>query len=216
VERKTDTIVIYGDSISTTSFGGGGYEKLLKDNLNTKKIYNHAISASGMAKPTPGGLVTLLEDEKYLHKDADLAIIWHGTNDWYWGAELGEAGKADENTFIGALEISVRKIREYTPQIKIIYLTPLYRCQVAVGCTELGEAYINKNIVGNTLKDYYDAITEASKRLCFPLVDMRTATNFNTCNSSVYMPDDVHPSKEGYEIIADILSNSIKLLYLKI
>ena len=49
---------------------------------------------------TPNSLISLLENQENLPKDADLIIIWHGTNDWYWGAPLGDIDSLDDSTFM--------------------------------------------------------------------------------------------------------------------
>ncbi len=213
---KIKTAVIYGDSISTADFGNGGYGKLIKEKLGIETLYNHAISASAMTDGTPNNLIRLLDDEANLHSDAELVIIWHGTNDWYWGAPIGEYhenGRQDENTFIGALVNSVLRIRKCAPTAKIVYLTPLWRYQNPDRCDKVAEAWTNKNAVGLTLCDYYNAIIDMSRLMCFPVIDMRTWTNFNRSNHSIYQPDLVHPSEEGYKIIADIICGHIKNFY---
>lgn len=213
MSRKIKTAVIYGDSISTTEYGNGGYEKMLKDRLNIDTIYNHAICASGITNTTPDNLVSLIKDDNNIHPNADLIIIWHGTNDWYWGSRIGTMGNTNENTFIGAINSVIQKLRKACPLADIVYLTPLFRYQNADQCELISEAYVNPNKEGFTLEDYYDVIIEMSKRLCFTTVDMRTFANFHYHNASEYLPDFVHPSKKGYEKITDILCNHINLLF---
>ena len=108
---KVRTAVIYGDSISARQYGAGGYEALIKQELSIDVIHNHAISASGLAEGTPDCLVRLLEDPSRLHPEAELVILWHGTNDWYWGVEAGDPESRDSTRFAGALRNCVGKIR---------------------------------------------------------------------------------------------------------
>lgn len=210
---KAKTAVIYGDSISTRNYGNGGYEQYIKHELGLDVIHNHAISASALTDGTPNNLIRLLDDESMLHPDADLVVLWHGTNDWYWGAPVGNPMSGDlenESTYVGALNHAVRKIRAAAPQAKILCLTPLWRLQAPDGCETVAEAWINSNKIGATLRDYCHTLQEMSQLLCFPVLDMRSLTNFNEFNHPVYQPDMVHPSDAGYRVIADILCGFIK------
>ena len=212
MRHTIQTMVIYGDSISTTEYGGGGYEGKLKKLLNCPVVYNYAVSGSGLSAATPDNLVHLLKDEKSIHKEADLIILWHGTNDWYWGAELGEAGMNDQQTFIGAYESVIQRLRDACPQAEILCLTPIYRYQAPDQCSRIADAYENKNIAGHTLKDYYDAIIELSERFSLLLMDMKKLTGFNEKNRLEYLVDNVHPSSKGYDIIARVLYEQIQKL----
>ena len=83
------TIAIYGDSISTGAHGEGGYEAMLKSSLSLEKVYNFAVGSSGLTRKTPGGMLEVL-DKNPVPEDAELFLIWHGSNDWYWGSRLEE------------------------------------------------------------------------------------------------------------------------------
>lgn len=214
MNKENKKIVIYGDSISTTEFGGGGYQQYLEKMIKDCEIYNFAVSSSGLTAGTPDSLVKLLDCEDKLIENSDIVIIWHGTNDWYWGSELGNSDSENENCFYGAIKSVIKKIRSKSPFSKIVWLTPLHRFQAPDGCKKCEEAFVNKNKAGNTLEDYCDAIISMSKRLSFPVIDMRTLTNFNEFNASLYQPDNIHPSKEGYSIISKILSNFIGLYFM--
>lgn len=209
---KISTAVIYGDSISTRNHGKGGYEGLIKEKLKIGKIYNHAVGSSGVSRKTPNSLVSLLENEKNIHKDADLIIIWHGTNDWYWGAPIGDIASDDENTFCGAIRSVINKMRKYSSKANIVYLTPIFRYEIPDKCYVKEEGYVNKNSIGLTLKDYYDAIIDSSIILGFTTIDMRKLTNFHYYNAVKYFEDYVHPCEAGYMKIADIIASGIDLL----
>lgn len=210
------TAVIYGDSISTSDYGKGGYEPYLRQKLGIETVYNHAIGASALTDGTYCSLIRLLDDSAYLHADADLVILWHGTNDWYWGAPVGIPGSADmedERTYVGALNHAVRKIRAAAPSALMISMTPLWRFQAPDGCETAAEAWTNPNRAGAVLWDYSDALLEMSRILCFPVVDLRALTGFNEFNYPVYLPDMVHPSDPGYRIISDILCSFLRSTY---
>ena len=210
--RKISSAVIYGDSISTKNHGKGGYESLIKQKLKIGEIYNHAVGSSGISRTTPNSLVSLLEKEENIHKDADLIIIWHGSNDWYWGVPMGDIAKNDDNTFNGALKAVIIKLRRFSPNAIILFLTPIFRYEIPDKCFLKEEGYINKNLVNLTLKDYHDAIVNASIILGFTNVNMRGLTNFHYYNAEKYFEDYIHPTEAGYKKIADIITKSINLL----
>jgi lysophospholipase L1-like esterase len=206
------TAVIYGDSISTKDFGEGGYENQIKEKLGIEMIYNHAISSSGLSSTTPFNMIGLLDNFDNIHPEADLIIIWHGTNDWYWNAPL-VSSESDTSSFSSDLETVIKILQEKCSRANIVFLTPLFRYQAADKCEMAGDAYTNTNYIGYTLNDYYEVIVESSKKLGFTVIDMRTLTNFHYYNTDRYMHDYVHPSKEGYNKIADILAKQIKNIF---
>lgn len=214
MKHSLSTAVIYGDSISTTEYGEGGYQSLLQSELGIEKIYNHAVSGSALSENTPDNLVSILQDTSNLHSDAELVIIWHGTNDWYWGVPLGKPGSKNLSEFFGAAEFAIETIRKSSPKADIIWLTPMYRFQEPFNCNIAAEAWENKNKAGFTQAQYAEAIIYLSKKYCFPVLDMRTLTNFNKYNADRYLPDNVHPSREGYMRISKIISSFLKALYI--
>lgn len=205
---KMKTAAIYGDSISTRECGNGCYEIYLKRDLGIETVYNHAIGASALTDGTYCNLIRLLDDEANLHDDVDLVILWHGTNDWYWGARIGVPGTSDmedESTYVGALNHAVRKIRAAAPGAKLLSMTPLWRREKPDGCETAGEAWNHPNKLGHTLREYCQALQAMGQILDFPVLDIRTLTNFDASTALVCQPDNVHPSAEGYRIIAGYL-----------
>lgn len=204
--KDINKLVIYGDSISTMNYDCGGYGRFLGEMLDCK-ITNHAISGSGLGKNTPCSMVSVIDNPENLHSDADIIIVWHGTNDWYWGTPVQGDGN---DCYDGGLRYVIEKLRNNSPDADIICMTPIFRLQAPDECDECCEAYDNPNKIGFTLKDYIDTLLEMSGKLCFPVVDLRTLTNFNAYNAYKYLPDNIHPSEEGHKRIANILANFIK------
>ena len=149
---------IYGDSISTTGYPCGGYGTLLGEKLGIETVYNHAIGASGLTEGTPNNLVQLLEDPLNLHEDVDLAILWHGTNDWYWGAPVGIPGTADmrnPKTYVGALTEAVTRIRAAAPRARILAMTPLWRVETPDGNGNTDRIQISGSVDTKVPGTYY-------------------------------------------------------------
>ena len=209
-------IAIYGDSISLDSYPGGGWPSRLAAAIAPRALYNHAIGASGLSTATPNNTITFLDQPQWQHPDAEIAIMWHGTNEWYWGAPLGTVGTTDEGTYAGAIASAADKLRRINPQVKLVFMTPIMRCQLPNGITDvpLGEAWDTPNRIGATLKDYTDILREQSQRLCFPLIDLRTLTGFSHINKHLYYRDIAHPSEAGFDRIADLITRHLKMWYL--
>ncbi len=207
------TLAIYGDSISI-KYEGGGWPQKIEKHIAFKTIYNHAIGGSGISRTTPNNTLSLLDDENNLHPDADIVIIWHGTNEWYWGAPLGKPDDESEDTYAGAISSAVHKLRAVNPEVKIIWMTPLFRHQAPNMVESTEEAWDTKNKSGFTMKDYIEMIWEQSNRLCFPVIDLRRLTNFSKENKHLYYRDIAHPSEKGFELIADLIARHLKQWYL--
>lgn len=201
---KIKKAVIYGDSISTRNHGNGGYEVLLQETMGIAKIINHAISGSGLANITPDSTSELLTKEENIHEDVDLILLWHGTNDWYWGSEIGNLDMG-KDTYLGALDFAVNTLRKASPKANIISFTPLFRYEKPDGCHEIGDGYHTKNKRGYTLGHYYDGLKRAGVELGFPVVDLRVWTNFHMKNAFLYFEDMVHPNGAGYKKINEII-----------
>lgn len=202
--RGLKKIVIYGDSISTVLHGEGGFEEYLKKRFSAQ-VVNYAVSASGLALGTPDNTVCVLADEKNIPVDADLVIMWHGTNDWYWGSPVGRLEDEDSGTFLGAVGEAVRRIRKAVPHAAFVWLTPIYRYEAPDQGSAPGNAYETRNKAGFTMTDYHRAIMEASVYHGFQVLDLRRECGIHEFNHSLYLEDGVHPNRAGYERIIQVM-----------
>ena len=211
-KKTARTLAIYGDSISTRDYGEGGYEAMLSQQLKIGTVYNHSVGASAITQGTPDCLIDALADKKVLHSDADVTLLWRGTNDWYWGAPLGVPGDRNLHTFYGAVEECVRILQQASPLGVLLCALPLYRYQAPDGSTRIGGAWVTPNKRGLTMRDYDGALREVCRRLCVPVVDMRVETGINAANAPQLLQDFVHPSKQGYLRVCSVLCRHIKAL----
>ena len=203
-------LTIYGDSISTDMIADGGYVKYLPELLGTETIYNHAVWGSGMTKGIPGSLAEVLENPDHVHPDSGLVLIWHGTNDWYWGSPLGDYKEPE--TFCGGISLCIDRIRKCNPYAQIAYVTPLFRFGESTLDDAKGEAYRMPNKAGCTMQDYRGAIMRAAIDFDFDIIDMYTLSGIDTDNHTAFLSDGIHPNQRGCEIIARIISREILAL----
>lgn len=208
---QLNEIVIYGDSISTGAHGGGGYLAALEATFSAT-LHNHSIPASGLSTATPNNLVTRLQQPGMLHPDAQLILLWLGTNDWYWGAELGSFAEHTPETFCGAMALVLAQLQHACPQALILWPTPIWRMEQPHECPIRGEGWVTANRSGHTLGDFTVAIQSGATQFGFTAPEMRSKTGFHAANADQMLEDGVHPSRTGYARIAQVLCRSIEAL----
>lgn len=198
------SIAIYGDSISTTSHGNGGYEDKIKEGLKLNKIYNFSVGSSGLTPATPNHMLGILESRP-IPEEADVILIWHGSNDWYWGSTI--------EAFTEGIREAVERLRNGAPKAFLVWCTPIFRYEMPYEGKEKGEAYQMKNRVGQTLYEYCRQLEESSQRLGFYLLDMHRCTNIHRENMDCYLEDQVHPNERGYEKIAKVMIHELERFF---
>ncbi len=195
-------ILIYGDSISTGTHGDGAYLDALAAAFNATLI-NRAVGSSGTALTTPSSMLSQLE--KYDDRNADIVIVWHGSNDWYWGTDM--------ETFRSAVREAVDTIRKRNPYSPVIWFSPLsYRYECPDGCSIKGEAAETKNKAGYTILDYTASLKEEAFRNNFLFQDISSLVQITRYNEKKYLEDGVHPSRAGYDIIQKAIIQSVERL----
>lgn len=201
--------VIYGDSISTTNFSAGGYQKNLQDLLFAEEMVNYAENAAAFSSGYPYSVYDKIMESTPL-ENVDAVIVWAGTNDWYYGVPIGNTDSRIADNFCGCLRKGMLHLSEMYPKAAIIYVSPIYRYSEYEGQTEKYQAFQQKNEIGYTLYDYYKAMKDVSEKTGFILCDMRVLSGINESNHVAFLRDGVHPTVFGYKRIASILSDFLK------
>lgn len=205
------TINFLGDSI-TEGVGATSKEKCFVSVIGKKTgatVRNYGIGGTRIAKYTD-------ENEEYEKRgnfctrmktmeEADVCVVFGGTNDYGHGtAPFGEFSDRDESTFYGACHKMISYLADEYGGKTFFIITPLHR---------LGEE--NKNMHGKTLKDYVDAIREVAEYYSVPVLDLWAESGLCPAIESHrerFMPDGLHPSDVGHEILADKIISYIKKL----
>lgn len=196
-------LVVYGDSISTGSHGSGGYLAALAE---LGEVRNHAIGGSPLAPTAPGSLVEVLADPARLHADADVAVVWHGSNDWFWGSPLGDPDAPAAGSFRGALRRCVATLLAAAPGVRVLVPLPLPRFEAPAGTAVAGDAHTTPNRIGATLADYAAVLAEEADR-GYRVVDLAMA-GLSIATPQLY-EDRVHPNAAGYARIAGPLTAAV-------
>ncbi|MBS6474737.1 MAG: SGNH/GDSL hydrolase family protein [Clostridiales bacterium] len=128
-----------------------------------------------------------------MENDADLVLVFGGTNDYGHGNALFGTmeGRAPE-TFCGACHLLFRGLAEKYPLAKIVVMTPMQR--------EGGSQPSAFRPEGRPLLDYVDAITEIAGSYSLPVLDVyRTAGICSdiSVQKERFCPDGLHSNDTG-------------------
>lgn len=213
--RTISKLLIYGDSMSTGTHGHGAYLKHLQESLGAETLVDRAIGSSGTSTATPDNLISLLRNDPGSPEthNSDVVLVWHGSNDWYWGSPIGTLRDRSDNTFCGAVLNSVAMIRKNNPDCLLVWAGPIFRFEKPDRGTTAGNAFETPNAVGCTMDDYIQALRQLSVHACFPLIEMGTLTGINEENFIRLTEDRVHPNEAGYVRIGAVLSEEIARLW---
>lgn len=139
--------------------------------------------------------------------DADIVVVFGGTNDYGHGdAAMGKMSDRNDDTFYGALHNLYSDLMKKYSEAQIVVMTPCHRLDE--------EEYYNANGIRNvgTLKDYVDAIIEVAAYYGIPVLDLYRLSGIQPEideNRKLYIPDGLHPSDKGHEIICSRLKEFI-------
>ena len=218
MELKDKKIVFVGDSI--TEGVGVDFEKnRFCDRIARETgavCINCGIGGTRIAKQTkpsdePSWDQDFISRVDALDSDADIVVIFGGTNDFGHGdAKFGTMESRDQHTFYGALHTLYTKLLEKYPSSQIVILTPLHR---------RGEndplADGNRPQTDGVLIDYVNAIREVAEYYSLPVLDLFKTSGLQPAIPIIkdtYMPDALHPNDEGHRVLADKIIKFLNIL----
>ncbi len=201
------TVNFLGDSI-TEGCGTTAPEKtfhyLIQQKYGLKIARNYGIGGTRIARQ-----LTPSENTKFdltfelrsdiMDKNAELIVVFGGTNDYGHGdAPFGELDSKDRYTFCGALNCLVGTLKAHFPKSKLVFMTPLHRENENQPCAE-GK---------KTLPEYVAAMREIFKKHNVSVIDLFDINPIDV-NDKELLPDGLHPSDKGHEIMADIIAKEL-------
>lgn len=142
-------------------------------------------------------------------------VIAYGTNDFRGTAGAGVPLGADDDmtgaTFKGAINLSISNILTAYPQIKLMFMTPLWRSRVE---TSGEDSNLTPNGSGVFLREYAQAIKDRAAPYQIPVADLHDKSGINILNWPAYMPDGLHTTTTlGVQRIADFAAAQIETLF---
>ena len=133
----------------------------------------------------------------------DYIVAAYGTNDYGSpDVTLGTTTDTTGATFKGAINYAVNKICTAYPNIKILFVSPIWRSRYNSGDGNDSDVYANSR--GNYLLDFVDAMKEMAALNKMPCVDMYRTSGINKYTGATLLSDGLHPvAGVGYQRIAE-------------
>jgi lysophospholipase L1-like esterase len=218
MELKGLKINFLGDSI-TEGHGTTAKDKTYWSILGRETgavVRGYGIGGTRFAKQTkpsanPRHDLDFIMRAKEMDKDADMIVVFGGTNDFGHGdVPLGQMSDRDNSTFYGACHMLFTDLINMYPEADIVIMTPLHRCN-------------EDNVRGDGLKEcdvaplstYVNIIKEVAEYYSLPLLDMWSCSGIQPkvpIIKQMYCPDGLHPNDAGHEKMAARLIGFLKSL----
>ncbi len=190
------------------------FHQLIKAKYNLAEARNYGVGGTRIAKQTKPSYwahhdLDFVLRAKDMDKDADLVVVFGGTNDFGHGdAPFGEMNDRTNDTFYGACHVLYRYLIEEYPKSKIVIMTPLHRlCEDRTnggdGCKPEGS---------HPLIDYVNAIREVAEYYSLPIIDLYKISGLQPnvkVIQELYVPDGLHPNDAGHEKMAEVIANAL-------
>lgn len=210
-EQGAHRIVLYGDSI-TAEYGAaeGSYTHLVQEKFHADTVYRQGHCGhrySSAVSATHGGPSWLgsYVDDVCSHTEADLIILFAGTNDYGHDMPLGVPGDTATTTSCGGLQYILDYLIAHT-QAPVMLCTPFPNGAVHRLSTTPNEQ-------GLVMADYVEAFKAVASQERYR---GRVYVNdtFTSCGFApedevvdsvrVYTTDGLHLSAKGYERLTDL------------
>lgn len=222
--------VALGDSItfghSVNDRPNNLWHQVMAKELGLRECVNYGISGTKIAQ-SDGEPATRAMSARYtaMDDDADLVLVFGGTNDygheattgtpgtvWNSTAPFGKTTDRTNDTFYGALHVLFKGLRDKYVDADILVLTPLHRHGVGGNTTQAAES---KNRVTNrSLLEYIFAIRDVAAYYAIPVYDTYAMTMANPVSNPAwatkYMPDRLHPNDAGSKLLGEKVATWIK------
>jgi len=200
MELKHSKINILGDSISAglgASSVENGYVGRLIQKYPDAVIRNYSVSGSCISNNRLWGLESFCTRADEMYPDAELVIVFGGSNDYCCCTPLGTPEDRTEDTFYGACYVLFEKLlRKFHGKV-IAVMTPLHRLD------EDGNICEGRQMIA-PLYEYVRVLKERAAWFGFPVIDLFATSgmqpNFDFIRE-IYFPDGLHPNDTGHEVL---------------
>ena len=209
-------INVLGDSITQgvgVSCVENAYQNVMGRIVGAAEVRNFGISGTRLARqygadnfPWP-----FTERFKDMPDDADLVIIFGGTNDYGHGdAPFGKLGDTDRGTYCGAVRWLMNKLTEMYPNSKIVFMTPARRLG-----DEKPSQSLHRYYPSLLLRDYVDVIIETAKDFDIHVLDLYTQLGIDPNGEEdrvKYTAEGLHFNDAGHRVIAQRLKEFLETI----
>lgn len=198
-------------------YGGlSGYK--LADAIATG-VYTDIIAAAEYLKVNAGddntAIVNLIAATDW--STVDYLVVGYGTNDFNGVRPIGTLNDktSDGSTFYGSINYFIETILTAHQQLKIILTTPIWRARTKSdpdGLNPLGSDATD-NTIGLFVKDYAEAIKNSANKYHIECLDLHSKSGINHLTAAKYIGDGVHPTVDGYSLLAKKLSGFLRATF---
>lgn len=221
MELKGVKVNFLGDSI-TEGCGASSPEKhfisILKEKYGFAEARNYGIGGTRIARQSEIKDPNQIRDKDFLmrvpemEQDADLIVVFGGTNDYGNGqAALGCIDDDTVYTFYGAVKELCKMLINKYPTSSIVFITPLHRWNENGG---LG-TWKPDGVVQHPLCDYVKAVKDVCERYSVPVLDLFGYGSMPIHIGEwgkIYTDDGLHPNDKGYAFLAEKLGKFLENL----
>lgn len=209
---KDKSIIFFGDSImSGWLTKGEAVPEYIEDNYDFKLVINASIEDYRVSSYDNNKNWLLDQMKPYLDDEYDYVILQGGINDMLLKTPLGNItssnfkGEFDTDTYAGGLEKYISTAKENYKDAKIGYVisyyVPNYQEENYYWSYKDQDRYVKTTIA---ILEKYD----------IPYINLfeDRYSKLLKVDTKVYLPDYLHPNKEGYELLYPIIYEWIKEL----
>ena len=142
--------------------------------------------------------------------NVDFLTIAYGTNDFGAAVPIGTDSDNTGATFKGAINYTLANILSTYPNIRPVFVTPLWRSRVV---TPGDDSNVTPNASDLYLRDYVDAIKSRAAAWQVPVIDLHATSGINIANWATMMPDGLHPwSSAGNTRVANVIAGGLEAI----
>ena len=215
MDLRGKKIVFLGDSITQ---GAGAtkkenvYLEVCAKKLGAKAV-NFGVGGTRIAPQITPSAEAFCDEyfllrAKKMDKDADLVVVFGGTNDFGHGdAPFGRIGDKDPATFCGAYDALIEYLMATYGKEKLIIVYPLRRRNETATNGDGSKAEGSK-----PLAEYHDAEKVIAEKCGLKSVDFWNDgdLNPNTPDGNENFADGLHPNDIGHRLLGEKLAEAIK------
>ncbi len=214
MELKGKKINFLGDSITegarVTDCAMNRYDNVLKRLCGLDTVRNYGKSGTRLACQTgkrPSGWdgKEFFTRAEIMDRDADIVVVFGGTNDYGHGdAPFGASLDTEPTSFCGAVNHLMTMLKRDFPHSEIVFMTPMRR----LGDEEISPSRKEDGNDARVLIEYVDYIIEAAKERGIHALDLYRTLPINPNEKEerdLYVPDGLHPNDLGQHILAERL-----------